>query len=466
MILCDKNDTICALATTPGIAAIGVIRLSGDKAISICDKVFASAKGEKKLITQKSHTIHYGTIKKGKEIIDEVLVSIFKNPNSYTGEDLIEVSCHGSSFVQQEIIRLFINEGARAAKPGEFTQRAFLNGKMDLSQAEAVADLISSNSEASHRVAIQQMRGGFSQEIKLLREKLVNFASLIELELDFSEEDVEFTDREDLKSLLLKIHKIIQRLTDSFRLGNVIKNGIPVVIAGKPNVGKSTLLNVLLNEERAIVTDIPGTTRDAIEDVINLGGVVFRFIDTAGIRDTSDALEQIGVNRTFEKIKTSALILYIFDVNEITLQELEGIISGINSKINDPNTKILLIGNKIDIADMANVRKKFKKPDNIVFISAKEKRNIDILIEKLTDMLNLGDLDPGETIITNARHYEALSKADAGIMSVHEGLNNNITGDLLAIDIRHALHHLGEITGEITTDELLGNIFERFCIGK
>jgi len=461
-----NNDTICALATPAGVSAIGVIRLSGVKAIIICEKVFSapssSAKGKKKLSAQKTHTIHYGTIKDGKKIIDEVLVSIFKNPHSYTGEDLVEVSCHGSAFVQQELIQLFIKKGARIAKPGEFTLRAFLNGKLDLSQAEAVADLIASNSEASHKIAMQQMRGGFSQEIKQLRQQLVNFASLIELELDFSEEDVEFANRKDLKKLLEKMQNVLDGLIKSFAVGNVIKNGIPVAIIGEPNVGKSTLLNVLLNEERAIVSEIPGTTRDAIEDTIVLNGIAFRFIDTAGIRATTDTIETIGIAKTYEKIGQAAMVLYLFDSVKASVDKINTAIS----KLHHSNGQVTIIINKTDKGDFKKIQQKFRSFKNIVFISAKNKQNIHLLTDKLSDFVNIKNLSNNEVIITNSRHYEALTKSLEAIDSVYSGLTKSITGDLLAIDIRTALHHLGEITGEITTDEILGNIFSKFCIGK
>jgi len=464
-----NNDTICALATPAGAGAIGVIRLSGNKAIIICDKVFSaparggnSTKGGKKLSTQKTHTIHFGIIKNGKKILDEVLVSIFKDPKSYTGEDLIEVSCHGSAFIQQQIIQLFIRKGARMAKPGEFTLRAFLNGKLDLSQAEAVADLIVSNSEASHKVALQQMRGGFSQEIKQLRQQLVNFASLIELELDFSEEDVEFANRDDLIKLLQKIQNVLKRLVDSFAVGNVMKNGIPVVIIGEPNVGKSTLLNVLLNEEKAIVSEIPGTTRDAIEDTIVLNGITFRLIDTAGIRATTDAVETIGISKTYEKIRQAALVLYLFDSVKASVDKINTAIS----KLHHSNGRVTIIINKTDKGELKKFQQKFRSFENIVFISAKYKQNINLLTDKLSGFVNTKKLSNNEVLVTNSRHYEALIKSLEAINSVNKGLNQHITGDLLAIDIRTALHHLGEITGEITTNEILGNIFSKFCIGK
>lgn len=464
------DDTICAIATPAGFGAIAIIRLSGRNSFAVCHKVF---KG-KNLKQQSSHSIHYGFIiepgRNGKngsnKIIDEVLVSIFKAPHSYTGEDVIEISCHGSVYIQQEILNLLVKSGARLAAPGEFTLRAFLNGRLDLSQAEAVADLIASGSESTHKVAMHQMRGGFSREIKLLRDELVKFASLIELELDFSEEDVEFAKRDELKELVKKTQEMIGKLIRSFKTGNVIKNGIPVVIAGKPNVGKSTLLNALLNDERAIVSDIPGTTRDTIEDEINLGGVAFRFIDTAGIRETSDEIESIGVKRTLEKIKSATVIIYLFDVHEITSRELNAIEISIEDEMKGTDARLLLVGNKIDKEDLSYIRNEFSGFDNIIYISAKEKTNLEQLTLKLLSLVNIEAVHPDETVITNVRHYEALSHASESLETVSKGLNDSISGELLATDIRKALHHLGTITGEVTSDEILGSIFSRFCIGK
>lgn len=464
-----NDDTICAIATPPGRGAIAVVRLSGKKSTAICQKIF---KG-KIPAEMDSHSIHLGFIiepdakKEGKEkIVDEVLVSIFKAPRSYTGEDVIEISCHGSVFIQQEILNLLVKNGARLARPGEFTLRAFLNGRLDLSQAEAVADLISSASEATHQVAIHQMRGGFSLEIKNLRNELLNFASLVELELDFSEEDVEFAKRDDLKMLVRKIQELIKKLVDSFRSGNVIKNGIPVVIAGKPNVGKSTLLNALLNEDRAIVSEVPGTTRDVIEDEINLGGFVFRFTDTAGIRETSDEIESMGVRKTIEKIKSAAIILYLFDVRQMTKKELTGIEISLEDELKGSDTRLLLVGNKIDREDLSYVKNEFSGFSNVIYISAKEKINLEQLTLKLLTLANTESIRPDETVITNSRHYEALNNASHSLDKVAKGLNENISADLLAIDIRKALHYLGSITGEVTSEEILGAIFSRFCIGK
>lgn len=460
-----NTDTIVALATPQGIGAIGVIRLSGPRAIEICESVFATKNLTKKTLNDKdSHTIHFGVIHDNDIILDEVLVSLFKAPHSYTSENTVEISCHGSHFIQQQTIQLFIRHGARMANQGEFTLRAFLNGKLDLSQAEAVADLISSNSAASHQLAMQQMRGGFSSKIQLLRNNLIDFASLIELELDFSEEDVEFADRKDLKKLVLTIQKIVQRLIDSFEIGNVIKNGIPVAIVGKPNVGKSTLLNVLLNEDRAIVSDIAGTTRDVIEDEINIDGVLFRVIDTAGIRDTNDIIESMGVQKTFEQIKLSSIAIYMFDAHEITSSELKLIVEEIKPHLHD--SQLVLVANKIDKEDIEYTKREFAGFPELIFISAKEQIGIDALKKHLVTLFDKRIVNVTETIVTNARHVEALRNTNSSLIKVLEGLNNNVTGDFLAMDIRAALHHLGTITGDISSDDLLANIFSRFCIGK
>jgi tRNA modification GTPase len=464
----NKNlqaDTIVALATPQGIGAIGVIRLSGSRAIEICEAVFGTKSLKKKdLVQAASHTIHFGVIHDDDIILDEVLVSLFKAPHSYTSENTVEISCHGSPFIQQQIIQLFIKHGARMANQGEFTLRAFLNGKLDLSQAEAVADLISSNSATSHQVAMQQMRGGFSNKIKLLRQNLIDFASLIELELDFSEEDVEFADRTDLKNLVGSIQRIVQRLIDSFEVGNVIKNGIPVAIVGKPNAGKSTLLNTLLEEERAIVSDIPGTTRDVIEDEINIEGVQFRFIDTAGIRETNDIIESIGVEKTYEQIKLSSIAIYLFDAHEITAAELKLIVSDITPHLH--NSQLVLVANKIDKEDLEYTKKEFADFPGMLFISAKEHIGIDEFKKQMVHLFDNRTVNLTETIVTNARHVEALRHTNVALVKVLEGLNHNVTGDFLAMDIRQALHYLGTITGEISSDDLLSNIFSRFCIGK
>jgi tRNA modification GTPase len=460
-----NKDTIVALATPQGVGAIGIIRVSGIDTFAICNKIFATKTLKAIDLTKKtSHTVHFGVIHDGDIIIDEVLLTIFKAPNSYTAEDTIEISCHGSGFIQQHIIQLIVTKGARMAQQGEFTMRAFLNGKLDLSQAEAVADLISSNSSSSHQIAMQQMRGGFSSKIKLLRQNLIDFASLIELELDFSEEDVEFADRADLKNLVTSIKKIIQRLIDSFEVGNVIKNGIPVAIVGKPNAGKSTLLNVLLEEDRAIVSEIPGTTRDVIEDEMTIDGVLFRFIDTAGIRETTDIIESIGVEKTFQQIKLSSIAIYLFDAHDITAAELRLIVDELTPHIH--NSHLLLVANKIDKEDIAYIKKEFAAFTDMLFISAKERTNIDELKQTLVTLFDNKTVNVTETIVTNARHVEALRHTNSALFRVLEGLNNNVTGDFLAMDIRQALHYLGTITGEISSDDLLANIFSRFCIGK
>ncbi|MBU0696419.1 MAG: tRNA uridine-5-carboxymethylaminomethyl(34) synthesis GTPase MnmE [Bacteroidetes bacterium] len=451
-----QEETIVALATPNGIGAIGVIRLSGPDAIKIINSVFKGKDLEK----QDSHTIHFGTIRNGETVVDEVLVSLFIAPKSYTKENVVEISCHGSKYIIDTIIRLFIKQGARLAKPGEFTLRAFLNGGLDLSQAEAVADLIASNSKASHQLALQQMRGGYSNELKALRERLIHFASMIELELDFSEEDVEFANREELKKLILHIHQIVFKLIQSFDLGNVIKNGVPVVIAGKPNVGKSTLLNALLNEERAIVSEIAGTTRDTIEDEMNIKGINFRFIDTAGIRETQDIVEAKGVERTFEKIKSSAVVMYLFDPAETPASELQQILTDLKAVTAQNNSTLLVVSNKSDIHPLAT------QTDQIISISAKDKSNLHLLEDALLDAVNLNSLNSDEVIVSNIRHLEALKKADESLNRVLAGIDNPVTSDFLALDIKQALHYLGEIVGAVTTDDLLDNIFSKFCIGK
>ncbi|WP_420601462.1 tRNA uridine-5-carboxymethylaminomethyl(34) synthesis GTPase MnmE [Flagellimonas sp.] len=453
------QDNIIALATPSGAGAIAVIRVSGPDSITVVDSYFKSIAG-KKLNEQKSHTIHLGHIIDDGKTLDKVLVSIFKNPNSYTGENVVEISCHGSPYIQQQLIQLFLRKGCRMASAGEFTLRAFLNGKMDLSQAEAVADLIASDSEASHEIAMQQMRGGFSNEIQQLREELLNFASLIELELDFSEEDVEFANREQFNQLLNKISEVLKKLIDSFALGNVIKNGIPVAIVGEPNVGKSTLLNALLNEERAIVSDIAGTTRDTVEDQISINGINFRFIDTAGIRKTTDAVEKIGIERTFDKVEKARLIIYLFDGSTNDTSQYQAI------KHKYPNKEILPICNKVDMLDDSKTDSIKQKLPETLFLSAKMGTGISNLEQKLLSLVDSGKLSSGETIVTNSRHYDSLLKALEEIQKVKEGLDTGLSGDLMAIDIRQALYHLGEITGSVTTDDLLGNIFSNFCIGK
>ena len=459
------QDTIVALATPSGAGAIAIIRLSGKNAIAIADKHFKSVSG-KQLLKQATHTIHLGHVIDEERVIDEVLVSVFKNPNSYTGEHVVEISCHGSIYIQQEIIQLFLRNGCRMASAGEFTLRAFLNGKLDLSQAEAVADLISSDNAASHQIAMQQMRGGFSSEIEKLREELLNFASLIELELDFSEEDVEFADRSQFKALLTRINFVLKRLIDSFAVGNVIKNGIPVAIVGEPNVGKSTLLNALLNEERAIVSDIAGTTRDTIEDELVINGIGFRFIDTAGIRETKDVVESIGIKKTFEKMEQAQVVVLLFSAEEFKTESkrLQFEIEKIKNKF--PLKSLLILANKVDVLNTLELDRLKEEFENIHLLSAKTGLGVEELKTKLISFVNTGALRNNETIVTNTRHYDSLLKALVEIQKVKEGLDTGLSGDLLAIDIRQALYYFGEITGQVSSDELLGNIFANFCIGK
>jgi tRNA modification GTPase len=461
-----NNDTIVALATPAGVGAIAVIRLSGNSAFKIIQQNFKKKNLKPfDLYAQKTHTLHFGVVVTDNDLIlDEVLISLFYGPHSYTGEDVIEISCHGSVYIQQQIIQLLIKNGARLANAGEYTLRAFLNGKFDLSQAEAVADIIASNSATSHHLSMQQMRGGFSSKIATLRENLVNFASLIELELDFSEEDVEFANRDDLKALITSILHIIQRLISSFELGNVIKSGIPVAIVGKPNAGKSTLLNALLNEERAIVSEIPGTTRDTIEDEITIGGVKFRFIDTAGIRATTDEIETIGVQRTYEKINNSAIVIYLFDVSEMTRNELNQIINELQPHIKD--AQLVLVGNKCDKTNIDELQQEYNGLQNVLFISAKHHTQLDALHTKLIALFDERTTNVPETVVTNVRHVESLQHTETAIVSVLDGLSNNIPSDLIAQDIRQALYHLGIITGQVSNDDLLSNIFSKFCIGK
>ena len=461
-----QNDSIIALATPSGIGAISVIRISGEDAINIVSKKFNSING-KELKNQKTHTIHLGHIIENNRIIDEVLVSVFKNPSSYTGENIVEISCHGSSYIQQEIIQLFLKNGCRMADNGEFTMRAFLNGKMDLSQAEAVADVIASNSSASHQLAIQQMRGGITNELKDLRAKLLDFAALIELELDFSGENVEFADRTKFKELVATISSVLKKLIDSFSFGNAMKNGIPVAIIGEPNVGKSTLLNSLFNEEKAIVSEIAGTTRDAIEDELIIEGVAFRFIDTAGIRQTNDIIESIGIRKTFEKAENAQLLIFLIDSNKFVgsksffLEEIETI------KNRFPNKRLLLIANKIDSLPEKQRKEITASVKDILLLSAKEKIGITTLLKELTSLVNKGALSNNETIVTNSRHFEALNNALNAINSVQEGIDLEISTDLFSIDIRECLRHLGNITGEYDVDkDILGHIFSNFCIGK
>lgn len=458
MQLAEHKDTIVALSTAPGVGAIAVIRMSGDNAIEIADKVFIG----KKLARAQSHTLHFGVIAVDGNKIDEVVIGLFKNPRSYTGEDIIEISCHGSPFIQQQILQVLIQAGARLAKPGEFTMRAFLNGKMDLSQAEAVADLIAAQTQASHDIALKQMRSGYGETLKQLRFELIHFASLIELELDFSEEDVEFAERSHMKHLIDKINVELDRLIRSFELGNVIKNGVNTVIAGRPNAGKSTLLNALLNEERAIVSHIAGTTRDTIEEELNINGVIFRLIDTAGIREAKDEIEKIGVAKTMEKIKTSTLLIYMFDVNSMTPEEVR---SDLNNLV-EAGDRMLVVANKIDTPEGGKLLAQFFEFEPDCYISSLQKTNIDELKSIMYKKIVHEDFNFENTVVTNARHLEALNKARTTLNEVHQSLNNNESGDLTALSIRYALNAIGEITGQVTNEDLLDNIFRNFCIGK
>lgn len=460
------NNIICAISTPQGVGGIAVIRLSGRGCIELVDSVFRAPSG-KRLVGQDANTIHFGTIMKDDAILDEVLVSIFKTPHSFTGEDSIEVSCHGSLFIQQNILQLFISKGASLAGPGEFTQRAFANGKLDLSQAESVADLIASNSATAHRIAMNQMRGGIGSKLIELRTELLNFSSLIELELDFSEEDVEFANRDSLKQSAKEIESHIRKLADSFTLGNAIKTGIPVAIIGETNVGKSTLLNLLLHDEKAIVSDIHGTTRDVIEDIISIGGITFRLIDTAGIRETTDEIESIGIERTFKKLEQASIVLWIIDsqtANDHILQLADKILPRTKGK------ELILVYNKVDAISVERKEEKeyllIDKTLNQLFISAKYNSGIEELEKLLVKIANIPEIGEQDVIVTNVRHYEALNNALISVDRIIEGLNSGVSGDFLAQDIRECLHYLGEITGEISTDEILGNIFSKFCIGK
>ncbi|MFH0758724.1 MAG: tRNA uridine-5-carboxymethylaminomethyl(34) synthesis GTPase MnmE [Bacteroidota bacterium] len=464
----NMETTICALAT-PGTGAIAVIRISGPCSFEIVEKIFHPATRGKKLSEQKPNTIHFGTIRKGKKVVDEVLVSLFRAPRSYTGEDSIEISCHGSPYIQQKILELLVAHGARPARAGEFTQRAFLNGKMDLSQAEAVADLIAAESEGAHKIALQQLRGGFSHKLKSLRGQLLHFISMIELELDFSEEDVEFADRKKLVSLVDEIALLISELISSFQLGNVLKSGVPVAIIGRPNVGKSTLLNALLNEERALVSDIEGTTRDSIEDTINLEGITFRFIDTAGIRETAEPIENLGIRRTYQKIKQSSIVLLLTEASddpEIIHQSVQAIREQMSE-----DKQLVVVLNKSDRISEDQLREleqgiSLRENERVISISAENRENIRGLTGLLLDLVNIGSLKHQDVVISNIRHYNALRSAAESLTRVSEGLSSALPSDLLAQDIREALHYMGEITGEVTTDEILGNIFKNFCIGK
>lgn len=461
-------STITAISTAPGIGGIAVIRVSGKDALKHCNAVFSPGRKTFSLLQQGANTVSFGSIvNKKNETIDEVLATVFRAPHSFTGEDVVEISCHGSSYVQQQILHLLLEQGCVLAKPGEFTQRAFLNGKMDLSQAEAVADLIASTSAASHRMALNQMRGGFSNELLKLRTQLLNFVSLVELELDFNEEDVEFADRTQLKSLAKTIERLILKLSDSFRVGNALKNGIPVALVGETNVGKSTLLNVLLNEEKAIVSDIHGTTRDVIEDSININGISFRFIDTAGIRDTKDKVENMGIERTYQKIEQAAIVLWILDCTQLS-EHMEWLTDRIAKHAE--GKKVILVFNKIDkITEderdvLAQMFEQFE--GERIYISARERINTDGLQKALVSAAQLPEINPGDVVVSNVRHYEALQNAHSSIGRVIDGLDSGISGDFLSQDIRECMHFLGEITGQISNDEILGNIFGKFCIGK
>ena len=455
-----NQETIIALATPTGLGAISVIRISGLNAISITEKLFKS-KGNKKLSNQNSHTVHLGHLIKNNHELDEVLVTVFKGPHSYTGENTVEISCHGSTYIQQEIIDLFIENGIRVANPGEFTLRAFINGKMDLNQAEAVADLIASENEGSHKLAMEQMKNGFSNDLKKLRAELLHFSSMIELELDFSQEDVEFAERSEFKKLTVRIQNELEKLIDSFKSGNVLKNGISVAIAGKPNAGKSSLLNTLLNEDKAIVSDIPGTTRDSIEDSLVIDGINFRFTDTAGLRETKDIIESKGIEKTKEKINNARVLIYLFDSNDTTFSEISSDLKSFKRK----DLSVLLVRNKIDIKNTNQKLITELEKFELIEISANNSESVSLLKKRLVNEINI--LNPyTDTVISNSRHYEALMKALKAIEEVNVGLKSDISGDLLSVDIRKSIEHLAEITGEITNDDVLGNIFANFCIGK
>jgi len=461
----SKGDTICAIATPAGTGAISVIRMSGSESLDIVNKLFVPSNKKLKWDKIESHKMYYGQIISGEQLIDEVLLTWFKSPNSYTGEESVEISCHGSEFIQQKIIELLIENGARLADPGEFTMRSFLNGKLDLSQAEAVADLIASQSRSAHRLALNQMRGGFSEKIKGLRDKLIQFTSLIELELDFGEEDVEFADRTALNGLLSELNLELSYLISSFKLGNVLKTGIPVAIIGKPNTGKSTLLNAILNEEKAIVSDIPGTTRDAIEDTIIIDGYRFRFIDTAGLRQAEDTIETIGIGRTYDKIEQASIILYVCDISDASPDKVGEVLEEFRLYIEDEEKHFILVANKIDMLSEVPAHLKEMLELETVFVSAKRKENIHLLAETLVNKVKEKSIS-SDIIVSNSRHYDALTDALSSLIQVEKSLAENVPTDLVAIDIRQALHHLGTITGEITTDEVLGSIFGKFCIGK
>ncbi|MFL5739314.1 MAG: tRNA uridine-5-carboxymethylaminomethyl(34) synthesis GTPase MnmE [Flavisolibacter sp.] len=458
-MLSGWDDTIVALATPPGVGAIGLIRLSGRNAIAIVNALFPSKDLEK----QPANTLHVGFLQSEGVVLDEVVVSIFKGPRSYTGEDVLEISCHGSAYIHQQVIQACMKNGARLARAGEFTQRAFLNGKLDLTQAEAVADLIASNTSAAHKTALNNIRGGFSQSLKQLREQLLQFSALIELELDFSQEDVEFADRTRLLQLIVDAKTLTAQLVHSFQLGNVIKNGVSVAIIGRPNAGKSTLLNALLNEERAIVSEIPGTTRDTIEELINIDGILFRLIDTAGIRQhTVDVIESFGIARSREKMKQADIVLYLFDVRETSVEEL----SELRDEFKKEGINFLLVGNKTDQGNEKEFREKFSSLDGLVFIAAKTGQHLEVIKERMMDLVMKESVSGEDVIVTNARHYHSLVQVESALHEIEEGIRNRIPGDLLSLDIRRCLHFLGEITGEITNEDQLDYIFSKFCIGK
>jgi len=460
-----NQDTIVAIATPPGSGAISIVRLSGQKSLSLCLRHFQTARKGLTIENIESNRIYFGTFVDNTKVIDEVLISYFKSPTSYTTEDIIEISCHGSEYIQQKIMEILIDEGARTAEPGEFTLRAFLNGRIDLSQAEGVADLIASQSESLHKIALNQMRGGISDKISVLRRKLIDFASLIELELDFSEEDVEFANREQFFKLIAELKEELSILISSFSMGNVIKQGIPVAIIGKPNVGKSTLLNAILNEEKAIVSHIPGTTRDAIEDTIILNGYRFRFIDTAGLRQSDDVIEKIGIELTYDKINKATIILYVCDISNLSNSKVEDVLEEFKTYIQDESKHFILVANKIDmLCQLPSHIKEILELDT-VFVSAKRKENINLLTDMIVETVKKFNIS-NDVIVSNSRHYQALVNANKAMEQVQAGFDNDVPTDLIAIDIRQALHELGTITGEITTDELLGNIFGKFCIGK
>ena len=457
-----KTDTICAISTPQGVGGIAVIRISGSDTKTVCNKVLLSAKGNKVVDSFAPNTAHFCCFYAGDKLIDEVVATYFENPRSYTGEDCIEISCHGSLYVQQRVMETLVAAGARLAEPGEFTMRGFINGKFDLSQAEAVADLIDSKSEASHSLAIHQLRGGFSKSIADLREKFVNLAALMELELDFSDEDVEFADRSDLMNLLGEIETQVTSLTNSFRLGNAVKNGVPVAIVGKPNVGKSTLLNALLNEDRAIVSDIPGTTRDTIEDAISIEGILFRFIDTAGIRNSDNEIENYGIERTYKAAEKASVILYMADIASRNTDDLFAEIDSFKKEANVGDKQFIVVANKSDLLDKD---KSVELNDGIVLISAKEKDNINAITKRLVDSVK-GGRQINDTLLSNARHYEAFLHILEAVTAVRNGIESALPGDLIMVDIRQALYYLGLITGQVSSDEILGTIFGRFCIGK